>query len=135
MPKSSMSATIALHDGSAVLVLGSPGSARIISAVAQVTSRWIDTGEGIEQAVAAPRVHVVPPDKAYVEAPELPPELLAGMAARGYRLVRPSFGVADQDIDPYFGGVHALAFEHGSWAGAADPRRDGRVGYAWIREP
>ncbi len=133
MPLSSMSATIATRDGETVLVLGSPGSARIISAVAQVTSHWIDVGSGIDSAVAAFRVHVVPPDRAYVEGELLPPELLSGMARRQFRLARPAFGVSDSQLDAYFGGVHALALENGAWTGAADPRRDGRVGLAWRR--
>jgi gamma-glutamyltranspeptidase/glutathione hydrolase len=132
MPKSSMSATIVRRDGRTVLVLGSPGSARIISAVAQVTSHWVDIRGGVEQAVSAYRVHTVPPDKAYVEGPEVLPKLLAGIAARGMTLVRPKYGVSDSYLDPYFGGVHAMAWEDGSWTGAPDPRRDGRVGYAWL---
>jgi gamma-glutamyltranspeptidase/glutathione hydrolase len=131
MPKSSMSATIMAQDGQVLLVLGSPGSARIISAVAQTVSYWVDVGQDVESAVAAFRVHVVPPDKAYVEGPELAPELLAGMARHYFRLLRPTYGVSDSQLDPYFGGVHALAFEQGNWTGAADPRRDGRVGFAW----
>jgi gamma-glutamyltranspeptidase/glutathione hydrolase len=135
MPKSSMSATIASRNGDTVLVLGSPGSARIISAVTQVTSHWADVGRGIEQAVADFRVHVVPPERAYVEGELLEPALLAGMAQRGLSLARPAFGVADSQLDPYFGGVHALALEGGNWTGAADPRRDGRVGYARRLQP
>lgn len=131
MPKSSMSATIMAQDGQAQLVLGSPGSARIISAVAQTVSYWVDVRQNVESAVAAFRVHVVPPDQAYVEGTELAPELLAGMAGHGFRLLRPTYGVSDSQLDPYFGGVHALAFEQGTWTGAADPRRDGRVGFAW----
>jgi gamma-glutamyltranspeptidase/glutathione hydrolase len=131
MPKSSMSATIVARDGRTELVLGSPGSARIISAVAQTISYWVDLEQDISSAVAAFRVHVVPPDRAYVEGPELPPDLMAGMARRGLTLVRPTYGVSDSQLDPYFGGVHALAFEQGSWTGTADPRRDGRVGFAW----
>lgn len=131
MPKSSMSASILAREGQPLLVLGSPGSARIISAVVQVASYWVDVSRDIEAANAAWRVHVVPPDRAYVEGPELPPELLSGMALRGLTLVRPTYGVSDSQLDPYFGGVHALAFEQGSWTGSADPRRDGRVGFAW----
>ena len=134
MPKSSMSASIVTRAGQTRLILGSPGSARIISAVAQTISYWVDVGQDVEAAVGAFRVHVVPPDRAYVEGPELAPELLAGMAARGFRLVRPAYGVADSQLDPYFGGVHALAFEQDRWAGSADPRRDGRVGLAWRTE-
>ncbi len=127
MPLSSMSATIVSKDAVPELVLGSPGSARIISSVAQVTSHWVDVAAGIEEAVAAFRVHVVPPDKAYIEGGELSPGLLMGMAERGLTLMRPTYGVSDSQLDPYFGGVHALALENGHWAGAADPRRDGRV--------
>ena len=28
-------------------------------------------------------------------------------------------------LDPYFGGIHAIAKEEGRWIGSADPRRDG----------
>ena len=134
MPKSSMSATIVTRDGRTRLVLGSPGSARIISAVAQTVSWWVDIGQDVAAAVGAFRVHVIPPDEAFVEGPEAPPELLAGMADRGLRLRRPTYGVSDTQLDPYFGGIHALALEGGNWNGAADPRRDGRVGFAWRRE-
>jgi len=130
MPLSSMSATIVSQDGRTELVLGSPGSARIISSVAQVTSYWIDVEQDVEAAVGAYRVHVVPETAGYVEGPELPPVLLQGMAARGLTLTRPTYGVSDSHLDPYFGGVHALAFENGAWRGAADPRRDGVVGIA-----
>ena len=111
-------------------MLGSPGSARIISAVAQVTSHWIDIGAGVDAAVAALRVHALPGDRAYVEGAELSPQLLAGMADRGLTLQRPAYGVSDSHLDPYFGGVHALALENASWTGAADPRRDGLVAVA-----
>jgi gamma-glutamyltranspeptidase/glutathione hydrolase len=134
MPKSSMSATIVVRDGTSRLVLGSPGSARIISAVAQVTSYWIDVDENVESAVAAYRVHVVPDEKAYIEGPELSTQLLSGLASRGFNLLRPAYGVSNSQLDPYFGGVHALALEQDGWAGAADPRRDGTVGVAY-RKP
>jgi gamma-glutamyltranspeptidase/glutathione hydrolase len=130
MPLSSMTATIVAKDGDARLVLGSPGSARIISAVAQVTSHWIDIDEGIESAVGAYRVHAQPMRIAFVEGESLSPELLQGLADRNMILQRPIYGVSDSHYDPYFGGVHALAFENGVWTGATDPRRDGHVGIA-----
>ena len=104
MPLSSMSATIVSTNGEPQLVLGSPGSARIISSVA--------------------------PSRAYVEGPELPTELLTGMGKRGLTLARPAYGVSDGHLDPYFGGIHALARENGRWIGVADPRRDGEVAAA-----
>ncbi len=56
-PLSSMTPTIVLKDGKVVLVTGSPGGSRIISAVLQVIVNAIDYSLPIDQAVAAPRVH------------------------------------------------------------------------------
>lgn len=126
-PYSSMSATIVARDEVPVMAVGSPGSARIISAVTQVVQFWIDVAPDVGTAVAAFRVHVVPPEQAYVEGPELAPEMLSGLSRRGLTLQRPAFGLADGQLDPYFGGVHAVAIEQGAVRGAADPRRDGAV--------
>ena len=131
MPYSSMSTTIVSKDGRPVLVVGSPGSARIISAVTQVVSHWVDVNEGIEAAVAAPRVHVVIDskdgrDNAYVE--QMPEGL--DVAALGLDLTEPQTDLMKWGLNAYFGGVHAIALEEGGWHGAADPRRDGAVGYA-----
>ncbi len=131
MPLSSMTGTIIKKDGEPVMVLGSPASARIISAVAQVSSYWIDVEADIKKAVAAYRVHVVPENKAYIEGPMLSNDLLKGLAKYGYDIVRPAYGVSDNQYDPYFGGIHALAKQNGQWTGSADPRRDGTSKAAW----
>ncbi len=130
MPYSSMSPTILAKNGKAHLVLGSPGSARIISAVAQVIQLWVDAGSGIENAVAAKRIHVVPDAKLYIEAPDLADSVLAAFTQRGYQITEPRQDLLNGDLNPYFGGVHAIARENGKWIGAADPRRDGAVKYA-----
>lgn len=135
MPMSSMSASMVLDGDQAVLVLGSPGSARIISAVTQVTSHWLDIHSGIVDAVAAYRVHTIPPDRVYIEGENISAALMAGLAQRNWNLQRPSYGVSDSQLDPYFGGVHALAREAGVWTGSTDPRRDGLVGFAWSHLP
>ena len=56
-PLSSMSPTIVLRDGKPVLVTGTPGGSRIISAVTQVIVNSIDYRMNIAAAVAAPRIH------------------------------------------------------------------------------
>jgi gamma-glutamyltranspeptidase/glutathione hydrolase len=76
-------------------------------------------------------MHTAPPDKVYVEGEELSAAFLAGISQRQFRLMRPAIGDFASQLDPYFGGVHALAKESGNWTGAADPRRDGLVGFAW----
>ncbi len=127
-PYSSMSASIVTRDGDIQLALGSPGSARIISAVAQVISYWIDVDADVEAAVAAARVHVVPraerDDSAYVE--QAPPGL--DVTALGFTLVEPATDLIMNGRNAYFGGVHAIARQNDRWVGAADPRRDGAAG-------
>lgn len=134
MPYSSMAGTVLSRNGQVDLVLGSPGSARIISAVAQVVARWAEGKADIVEAVAAPRVHSVANRSAYIERTDMPPALLQGLAQRQFTLRRPQFGVASGFYDPYFGGVHAIAREGETWRGAADPRRDGAVGVAYRRQ-
>ena len=130
MVLSSMSGTIVSRGNEPVLVLGSPGSARIISAVAQVTSFWVDIRPDIKAAIDAWRVHGLPSDLAYIEGPEVGLELLDYLVRHGFTLGRPRYGVSNSHLDPYFGGVHAIARQEGRWVGAADPRRDGVVGIA-----
>ncbi|KCZ87955.1 gamma-glutamyltransferase family protein [Hyphomonas johnsonii] len=134
MAYSSMSSTIVTRDSNPVLVLGSPGSERIISTVAQVISHWVDVGAGIEAAVDALRVHVAVDaedgrDNAYLEGPVEGVDL----ARLGLDLSTASDAYIQRDRNAYFGGVHALALETPGWVGAADPRRDGVVGYTDTR--
>jgi gamma-glutamyltranspeptidase/glutathione hydrolase len=56
-PLSSMTPTIVLKDGKVVLVTGSPGGSRIISAVLQVVVNVIDYDMPVAAAVASPRLH------------------------------------------------------------------------------
>jgi gamma-glutamyltranspeptidase/glutathione hydrolase len=127
LPYSSMSATILLHEGRPSLAVGSPGSKRIISAVVQVVSHWVDVGRGIRTAVEAPRLHVVPEDDLFMEARGVPAAHLLELERRGYSIVRPLSSLHKGDLNPFFGGVHAVAWEGREWTGAADPRRDGAV--------
>ncbi len=126
MPYSSMSATIAARDGRPILAIGSPGSARIISAVAQVTQRWLD-GQPLREAVAAPRLHVVPPSRGYIEDPVAAANSTEWRARLGLSLQKLATDIMMGERNAYFGGVHAVGFEDGRWTGAADPRRDGAV--------
>lgn len=130
MPYSSMSATILARDGRPHLAVGSPGSARIISAVSQVVQLWADGQKDIVGAVAEPRWHVVPPQRLYAEDLKAAAASRSRWEARGWAVtgepeeLRP-LGLRNRNA--YFGGVHAVAFENGHWTGAADPRRDGIV--------
>ena len=56
-PLSSMTPTIITRDDKPVLVLGTPGGARIITAVLQTILNVVDYGMDIQEAVDAPRIH------------------------------------------------------------------------------
>lgn len=127
MAYSSMSPTIVQKEGENVLVIGSPGSARIISAVAQLTQLWIDSQMGIEKIVELPRLHSVY-GRVYIEnLAELPNEWIQQLRKDGYQIAHPTYDLTTGALNAYFGGIHALAKEDGVWRGAADPRRDGAV--------
>jgi gamma-glutamyltranspeptidase / glutathione hydrolase len=86
-PLSSMSPTIVLKDGKPVLVTGSPGGSRIISAVTQVIVNAIDYRMNIAAAVAAPRIHHQwLPDNVRAE-PGIPAEVQAELKAMGHNVL------------------------------------------------
>jgi gamma-glutamyltranspeptidase/glutathione hydrolase len=126
-PLSSMSPTIVEKDGRPVLVLGSPGGPRIITAVLQTLTNIIDFGLAPRDAVAAPRFHhQFLPDTLFYERGGFPPDTLAALAGRGYQLAEQSpWGAVELiAIGPDGGpGGHLL--------GVNDPRRPAgsAVGY------
>jgi gamma-glutamyltranspeptidase/glutathione hydrolase len=122
-PLSSMTPAIIERDGRPVLVLGSPGGPRIITAVLETIVGLVDFGLSPPDAVAAPRFHHQwLPDVLYVERGGFPPETLAALAERGHRVEeqRPWGAVALIAIGP-----------DGMLLGVSDPRRPAgaAVGY------
>ena len=88
-PLSSMSPTIVLKDGKPVLVTGSPGGSRIISAVLQIVVDVLDYKMDVAAAVAAPRVHHQwLPDEVRIER-GFADATLAALQAKGHRVVEP----------------------------------------------
>ncbi len=111
-PLSSMTPTIVLKNGKLVLVTGSPGGSRIITAVLQVIVNVIDRGMDVATAVAAPRVHDQwMPDQVFVE-PALPGDLVAGLQARGDKVV----------VQRPFTSANSIMITPQGFIGAADPR-------------
>jgi len=114
-PLSSMSPTIVLKDGKPVLVTGSPGGSRIISAVTQVIVDVIDYKMDIAAAVAAPRLHHQwRPDEVRIEN-GFPDDVLAELKARGHKLVEP-LG---------YSSANSIAVTPYGLLGAPDPRTRG----------
>ncbi|MCW8816806.1 MAG: gamma-glutamyltransferase family protein [Ignavibacteriaceae bacterium] len=130
MPYSSMTPTILMKDGKPVMAIGSPGSERIISAIVQFISLWIDAGLNLEDAVPYPRIHVTPDKTVYMESDNIPTTQKANLINSGFVFEQQPSEIIVKGLNPYFGGINAIAFENGEWKGAADPRRDGTAGYS-----
>jgi gamma-glutamyltranspeptidase/glutathione hydrolase len=124
IPRSNMCPTIVCKDNKPWLILGSPGSERIPSAVLQTLSNIIDHGMEVSAAVAAPRLHWQHGTLHLEDG--IAPEVAEELQRKGHRVQRYA------RKDRYFGGVHAIRIDPqtGALTGAADPRRDGQaLGY------
>lgn len=116
---SMMAPTLVTDQKGGLLALGSGGSNRIRSAIAQVLLRWGVHGQALEYAIRAPRLHV---EKGHLDVePEMDPEFLQ-RAFEDHRIWD------DQSL--FFGGVHGVerrvnADGRISLEGAGDERRDG----------
>ncbi|MEW4566957.1 gamma-glutamyltransferase [Tautonia sp. JC769] len=119
---SNMAPTVALADDGRRLAFGTPGAARITTAMAQ-TWAWL-AFEGLDpgDAVAAPRLHVEPPAEGGRPIARSEPGFDTSS-------LEPFFEVRSFDHpDMYFGGVKlVMVGADGSLMGRADLRREGAV--------
>ncbi len=111
-------------------MLGSGGSNRIRTALAQVLVALVDRDERMEPAIEAARLHVEPGTPEEPGAPPGPPavefEDLAGDAARAALVAAFPTARAWPERSMYFGGVHgARRRRAGDLEAAGDPRRAG----------
>jgi gamma-glutamyltranspeptidase / glutathione hydrolase len=114
-PLSSMTPTIVLKDGKAVLVTGAPGGSRIITTVLQVVVNALDGDKPIGDAVAALRLHHQWfPDEVMVER-GFPADKVESLAALGHTMKQ----------GPLFGSANSIEVTPQRLAGAADLRARG----------
>ena len=86
-PLSSMTPAVVLRGGHPVLVLGSPGGPRIITAVLQTILNIVDHGMTAQEAVDAPRLHHQwLPDTIYAERRALSADTRAVLEGMGHRV-------------------------------------------------
>ena len=129
-PLSSMTPTIVLKDNELFLVLGSPGSSRIITTVANVVIGVVDYGMNIQEAVNAPRFHNQwIPDVLSVEE-WFSPDTVKLLGQMGYKI---KFGTGKgDDWRGYWSDAECIAIDPktGERLGASDGRNNGKaVGY------
>ena len=123
---SSMSPSLVRKNGENVLVIGTPGSKRIVSTISQLIQLWVDSNISIAEIIKYPRVHAIQ-NKVYLENEKIKGEDLQEIRREGYKITFPAYDLTKQGLNAYFGGVHAIEFKHDKWVAAADPRRDGNV--------
>jgi gamma-glutamyltranspeptidase/glutathione hydrolase len=129
-PLSSMTPTIVVRGGKTVMVLGSPGSSKIITTVANVLMGVVDYGMNIQEAVNAPRFHHQwMPDVVNVEQ-WFSPDTLNLLQHMGYKIeIGLHYGT---DVAPYWSEAECIAVDAktGDRLGAVDGRSGGKaVGY------
>jgi gamma-glutamyltranspeptidase/glutathione hydrolase len=128
-PLSSMTPTIVVRDGKTVLVLGSPGSSKIITTVANVLMGVVDYGMNIQEAVNAPRFHNQwLPDVLNVER-WFSPDTVQALKKMGYNV---QIGLREDGAGSYWSDAECIAIDQktGERLGASDGRNNGKaVGY------
>src|ERR1700685_3593318 len=129
-PLSSMTPTIVVRGGKTVMVLGSPGSSKIITTVANVLMGVVDYGMNIQEAVNAPRFHNQwMPDVVNVEK-WFSPDTVNVLRQMGYNV---EIGLHYGDnVSPYWSDAECIVVDAktGERLGASDGRNGGKaVGY------
>jgi gamma-glutamyltranspeptidase/glutathione hydrolase len=119
-PWASVAPTIVFRGRRPWLAIGSPGSERIVSAIAQVLLRL--KRQSPFEAVDAPRLHCSLDGKVSLEAPRMRSDIPAVLKRHGFEI---------DERDPYsfyLGCVQLAMREEDRFIGVADPRRDGSAG-------
>jgi gamma-glutamyltranspeptidase / glutathione hydrolase len=116
---SMMSPTMVLKDDRPELVLGSGGSNRIRTAILQVISNVLDFDMHIKDAVNSPRIHWERNNF------NIEPGFRGDVVGRIKGINKKDEIVEFSAQNMFFGGVHSVTKENGSFDGAGDLRRGG----------
>jgi gamma-glutamyltranspeptidase/glutathione hydrolase len=124
-PLSSMTPTILSKDGQPVMVVGTPGGSRIITATLLTILNVLDYGMNIQEAVDAPRIHQQwRPETTNLERFALSPDTEHILESWGYKFSGPQPPNHVEAIligAPVIGGHQLL---NDRFYGANDPRQD-----------
>ena len=113
-PRSSMAPMIVLRDDKPVLLIGSPGGARIIDYVAKSLLYILDDQLPLAQALASP--HIIAMGNAIeLEQGRVGSAAQDQLRALGHKVVEV----------PQTSGLNAILLEGGALVGSSDPRREG----------
>ena len=131
-PRTTIAPTVVTRDGEVMLALGAAGGMRILSAIVQTISRYIDQGHAPDAAVALPRVHPAHSETESGEPITLGEQINLEMTPeRGWSpavaeaLRTAGFEVVPVETHASFGRVHLVARSGKAWQGVADPDWEG----------
>jgi len=79
-----VTSTLVFRDGRPLLTVGAPGGLRIVTAVTQVILNVLDHGMGMQEAIAAPRLHCEG-EEAWLDS-RIPEECCAKLRAMGHKI-------------------------------------------------
>jgi gamma-glutamyltranspeptidase/glutathione hydrolase len=116
-PWASVAPTIVMRGRRPWLAIGSPGSERIVSSIAQVLIRL--QSSSLADAIAAPRLHASHEGRVRLEGSRMRQDVPPALARAGFEL---------QELEPFsfaLGCVQAVQRQRDGWLGVADLRRDG----------
>ncbi|WP_127714183.1 gamma-glutamyltransferase [Halobacteriovorax sp. HLS] len=117
-PLSSMSPTIVVKDGKAILGLGTPSGTRILTCVVQTIMNYLDHEMPLYESISATRVHHQwKPNILYVEKSGLPEGTIKDLKRMRHEIEYKDLGCR----------IQAIAFEKGRLHGVSDPRGRGLV--------
>ena len=124
-PLSSMSPTIVTLDGKPVMVVGTPGGSRIITAVLHTLLNVIDYGMSLQEAVDAPRFHQQwLPEATQLERFAIAPDAMKLLTEMGHKFGSPQ---SPQHIAAILVGAPSLGGKpvgNKRFYGSNDPRRN-----------
>ncbi|MCK1383778.1 gamma-glutamyltransferase [Bradyrhizobium sp. 21] len=124
-PLSSMSPTIVTKDGKTVMVVGTPGGSRIITAVLQTMINAIDYGMNAQEAVDMPRIHQQwLPDLTNVENYALSPDTQKILEGMGHKFGPPQPANHLAVIIVGAPSLNGKQVGNNRYYGANDPRRN-----------
>lgn len=124
-PLSSMSPTIVTKDGKPVMVVGTPGGSRIITAVLQTMINAIDYDMNAQEAVDMPRIHQQwLPDLTNVEAYALSPDTRKILEGMGHKFGPPQPANHLAVIIAGAPSLNGKPVGNNRYYGANDPRRN-----------
>lgn len=124
VPWATVAPTLIFSNKEIWMAVGSPGSERIFSSIAQFLIHVVDEHQPIDEAMRAPRLHCSLGGRVSLEAERFSDELVTLFQQKDYRIDK------RKPFSFYLGAIHAVLKKHDGtgFQGVADVRRNGTAG-------